>query len=124
MKIKFRIEVWEKTVLFQILEMDARFRYRGGPKDEKKYKVKISPRHIQYVESLSCPEITDCRLYLIGENKEKDHSIIQKQCNSVKSAFELKTDIIYALQEWAKNWEGFKKDKKEALKTDETVFEF
>jgi hypothetical protein len=104
MKIKFRAEVWKETLLFQVLEMDEKFRKRGNT-----FSIKEDDRTFNKVSSAAYPVIRpDSKtVYLWGELQECDTKHTSYTFVSETQAQIARLDLIYILKQWSKNWKGF-----------------
>ena len=97
MKIKFILKTLEDDqLLFQVLEMDERFRDRNSFKTSNGWNV-ISGGG----PDLNWPMKT---IFLQGVVRARDK---QAQVFVAISPEQVKSEIIAALQDWAANWEGF-----------------
>lgn len=116
-KIKFRLEVWETTIIFQVLEMDERFKHIDNT---------FTSKNGIEIWSHSSPELAcETKIYLRGIYKEDALRISFLECESKENAIKTKQNIIIALKDWAENWVGFKEDKEgEIIDTNKTIFEF
>ena len=110
-KIKFRIEVWEKEVVFQVLEMNERFRSSGSKVNCFKCSNGIA------ILSMSIPGIELCSVWLQGDSKRYDTRVYTLSFDTPEAAEEYKNKVIEALRDWAENWEGWGEEKK-------TIYEF
>ena len=121
-KIKFRLEVWGSTVLFQVLEMDERF--RCGVYDEQlDYTSKKAGGFV--VMSLDSPYLGDYFICLRGLNKDKDDDVVQRKVYGGQREVESYAQNIYtALRDWAENWEGWIEDEKNEEELPGNVYEF
>ena len=121
-KIKFRLEVWGSTVLFQVLEMDERF--RCGVYDEQlDYTSKKSGGFV--VMSQDSPDLGNYYICLRGLNKDRDDDVVQvKICGGQKQAESYAQNIYTALRDWAENWEGWIEDEKNEEELPGKVYEF
>lgn len=102
-KIKFRLEVWENSVVFQVLEMDERFR---------NYANSFNAKNKINIYSFHWVEISETCIYLRGEKKDGDFDVCKLSFENAKDAEEFANKILVALKDWSENWEGFKDEKK------------
>ena len=68
-RIKFRLEIWETTVVFQILEMDERFRRKSASPN-------VCDTGIMKVISDNNPAISDDTIMLRGLHEEFDDNVV------------------------------------------------
>ncbi len=99
-KIKFRLEKWEKALVFQVLEMDERFKNTTW---EAKNGLDIV--------SMLCPDVTERGLWLRGGSKDSDIRVASQLFVSDAERDARYDTIIAALKDWALNWPGFKENK-------------
>lgn len=101
-KITFRLEKWEKAVVFQVLDMDERFRTSGNSK--------IYSFHPLGVGSGSYPSLNSSSVFLRGYCVEDDFKVAgaQFESNAMRDAYYC--DVLSSLKAWANNWEGWKED--------------
>ncbi len=111
-KIKFRLIVLDHNQLvFQILEMDERF--RGGRKLFRHKNADSSDIVVRSEKYISVSTFGDYgvketgSIDLRGSNRAHDYEAVLIE---VDNAPREKQRIIEALQSWAKNWEGFQND--------------
>lgn len=105
MKIKFILKTLEgNQLLFQVLEMDERFR-RGKDGGTEVFKARNGWR----VGSLDSPNIEPVgkTIFLRGRKLEKDKKATIITASFDRDAVALKSEIIAALQDWAVHWGGF-----------------
>jgi len=110
MKLKYTLSKLEKALVFQVLEMDERFRSRadvGG--------ILCRAKNEMWVRSMDTPEIRGVEIFLRGESKEGDDSIEILEFDTNKQRDKIFNRIQEALADWAENWEGFQEDKKTAF---------
>lgn len=98
MKIKFRIEVKEKEVLFRILEQDERYRAT-----EKNPPFWFYASNGYFVSSVQFPALTRRGVYLRGELKKFDNDTVKQRFMSEKDAMQYANNIAQALNEWNKH---------------------
>lgn len=105
--IKFNLIRLERSLVFQILEMDERFR-STSPTMENEY-VSNNGIHVFSSESPDVKPYTS-NLYLRGRSKKDDFnaSIVNFKSNDQRDALAIK--IIATLEDWSSNWPGFKTD--------------
>lgn len=114
-KLKFKLEVWESIVLFQVLEMDERFRsLEGGP--SLRYKASSGLT----VVSVCSPGIGSNTIHLRGEDTDDDLKPDTFTFDSPRRAEEYKQKALSALSEWAENWEGFQN--KATIKEENNIY--
>lgn len=103
-KIKFRLEVWSKTLLFQVLEMDKRFLGQS-----------YTASNGVIISSEGCPELwmrTETQLFLHGSMNGRNFDVITFTFSKQEDARNAESLILEALKEWATKWEGFNSVKK------------
>jgi hypothetical protein len=102
-KIKYRLEKWENALVFQVLEMDERF--RSGNKGANSHR-----RPSRYnVTSYCAPSIIGSEVvHLRGSDKSMDLYISTHTFSSNKERDEYFDEIQDALADWAANWEGWR----------------
>ena len=98
-KIKFRLEVWDKTVVFKVLEMDERFRSRAGL-ESKAYHSKVGLD----VVSEDSPELTLYTVLLRGKIERQDFHVATLQLKSKTEAEDYCQKVVTALLDWVENW--------------------
>ena len=123
-KIKFRLETWGKSVVFQVLKMDDQFRY-SDDKGEQDGLNKFLATNGFGVLSQHSPCLFANSVYLQGSDRGHDNMVRCISLTSNKSAEYYCQRLLTALSEWAKNWEGWG-DGEENEHDDDTpnVFEF
>lgn len=120
-KIKFRLEVWGSTVLFQVLEMDERFRCNNeNPFLEHTAKNGICV----YSEDIPFLALSSASIYLRGRNICGDEYVSCSRQETDSEAYEFAQKIIEALKDWAENWEGWIEDEKNEEELQGKVYEF
>lgn len=122
MKLKYRLEIWETTLLFQVLEMDERFRGHNNSENThftRSVNVKIKSRNHPCLAMESDSNI----LYLQGGITESDLVISQMRFPTKEVARTNFNRIQAALADWAANWEGWKETKGETVKNLAGVYE-
>jgi len=104
-RIKCRLEVWGQKLMFQILDMDNRFRSRNG-RGYPSYHTGNGWR----IGSAYSPEISvrDKDLYLRGRSRESDLEIVSHSFSTQLKAEQARDKIKEALKDWAQNWEGWR----------------
>jgi len=120
-KIKFRLENWGKTVLFQVIEMDERFRAERDKKNIFHSECGL------VVGSFDAPgfDFDDNNLlYLRGYLKKCDDNVCVKIFYCEKDAKDYCLKIICALRDWAENWEGWEENEADTKEPRENVYEF
>jgi hypothetical protein len=121
-KIKFRLEVWGSTVLFQVLEMDERFRCRVY--DEKLDYISKKAGGF-FVVSQESPYLGPKYICLRGLNKDRDDDVGQRKIYGGQREAESYAQNIYtALKDWAENWEGWGEEKDDPEALPGKVYEF
>ena len=118
-KIKFRLAWWGRTVLFQVLEMDERFR---SLRDEKERIHRAQNGLV--IRSRACPHLSTDNVYLRGVNEQWDDSVAQIEFDDDRKAMEHAENIIWALRDWAENWEGWGNEETETDDDIPNVYEF
>lgn len=112
MKLKYRLEIWETTVVFQVLEMDERFR-------EQSY---ISTKGNLAIMSSVAPSLDYETAWLRGYAKKLDNSVALLRFDTPLEAGDYYCRVHESLKNWAENWEGFQKEKPEPELPEENVF--
>lgn len=117
-KIKFKLLKFEKALVFQVLEMDERFRNQNSLKEFKSKNIDIF--------SAAGPNINSTKnaIFLRGSNKDNDLKITTELFKSNSDRDKHFDKIIAALQDWAENWEGFKEPEPVINANDNDVYEF
>jgi len=101
-KIRYALFELNGRTVFTIFDMDERFRF------EEDYDLKRSfiADNGWKIQSVNHPEIipTEKKIYLRGATRPHDRKIVVlPESSRVK-----RSEIHEALQDWAKNWEGWK----------------
>lgn len=101
--IKFKLIKLEKSVVFQILEMDEHFRSSSTSN------IFTSSNGIKIVSG-TIPSLSLNTIYLRGKIKSSDFkpAVIVFVTNEQRDEFVSK--IIYAIKEWSNKWPGFEND--------------
>ena len=108
MKGKFRIEkIGDIQILFQVLEMDERFRRGEGGSDCQSFYCKNG----LFVTSAGAPELKKPTIYLRGSDKKADYCAHLLSYSSLSERDEFFNKIIAALNDWANNWPGWGEEK-------------
>jgi len=115
-KIKFRIERWGNSIVFQVLEMDERFRSNDG-----KNNYFVHPNGIT-IASIWGPELDDRYVHLWGNGEEEDNKVVVRVCDTEEEAVEYKRKVVVALKSFAKHWAGWEDDSDKI--EDKTIYEF
>jgi hypothetical protein len=128
MIIKFRLEVWDTTVLFQILDMDEAYRCKG----DNAINLFASPNIKGVLMSQSCPSLEEKRdtaksklypvVYLRGFRKEHDTSVCKFQFKTWQDAVDYAERVLDLLSSWAQ----FEASKKVKVPADKNyhIYEF
>jgi len=118
--LKIRIVDFEKALAAQILEMDERFRKTN--QEENKF---ISETAAFCVCSAYTPALYENDIYLYGSDSNYESHIQTNWFDSNKERDTYKAQLIEALKDWAKNWEGWKSDvSKMEMTVDGDVYTF
>jgi len=133
-KVKVRIElVGANQILFQVLEMDERFRasesYKEHMLNSDEFKI------FRSVSSMDNPAIGgssdeygdgDINIWLRGCLTSSDFRVTLWDSSSLNEALKFIIELKKALKDWAENWEGFQdKEPKNVQESDNlTIFEF
>ncbi|MGD9159641.1 MAG: hypothetical protein PVG39_14605 [Desulfobacteraceae bacterium] len=106
--IKFRLEKWEKAVVFQILEQES-FE-RGDIYKNENFSIKVS----------ACPELLDCSLvFLRGWRRAEDFLVSSAVFDTNAARDEYYDKILKAFSDWKKSM------KTKSIETKEqNIFEF
>ena len=118
-KIKFRLEVWDKTVVFQILDMDERFRRLDG-----EWNKEFVSENWLNVMSEGSPMLTNNVLFLRGVRDNNDCNAVSKSFLTREEANEYCQKVINSLLDWAENWEGWGNEEAETDDDIPNVYEF
>ena len=118
-KIKFRIEAWGSVVLFQILEMDERFRRNWG-----KPNYTFQPKDGLTVVSCENPELRINEIYLRGTVNGMDGRVASLTFETKKDAEDYCQKVVNSLRDWARNWEGWGNEEIETDDDIPNVYEF
>lgn len=106
--IKFRLEKWEKAVVFQILEQD-KFK-RGEVYSNEEFSIEV----------LLHPELPDCSsIFLRGSDSSKDLSVSSVLFNTTVGRDEYYDKIMKVFSDWKKSLETKSIETKE-----QNIFEF
>lgn len=103
-KIKYRLQVRDRYVVFRVLEMDERFRAAGD--GVCKCFVPPSP-HMRVVSSL-CPDLQMEAVYLYGVAHNCDINEPFLKFSTCEEAVAYADKVHKSLKCWAENWDGFK----------------
>lgn len=117
-KLKIRLEKQgNRAILFEVLEMDERFRSKVEDK-MKKFEAKNGLKVI----SSFCPDSNTKEIFLRGDDNECDDVVCISNCKTIKERDETYDKILEALRDWADNWEGWKEEK--PPKKEDTIYKF
>lgn len=100
--IKFRLEKFEKGLVFQVIEMDKRFRCSATDNSEF-----ISSQLI--VASSLCPDLTTSKIYLRGSDYLNDFKIATIMFDNNEERDIYHNKVIVSLTEWSNNYIEFRK---------------
>ena len=105
-KLKYKLDIWGDTIIFEVLDMDERFRYKSeAPSKSFEYKASNGMRVRSYLGPLFS---SDNILYLRGFYTSEDHKVALLDCSLCsRNPQEIVKEIHQALEEWAANWEGW-----------------
>lgn len=101
MKIKYYLIPMEKAVVFQIIWMDERFR---NTKSTFTSVNKLTIKSANYLE------LYKDGVYLLGTENEKDDPISIEYFDDNEERDAYISRVHSALEDWGKNWEGWKKN--------------
>ena len=120
MKLKLRVDIFDKGVAIQVLEMDERFRTISKSSKRKEYYSSFN----KTIVSGAYPNVSEMQsiLYLHGYMVDKDSCIISTHFHSNERRDQWLAEIRASLAEWSEKWKGFNKGKKD--KTEEGIWEF
>lgn len=104
-KTKCKLKIKGNTLEFQILEMDERFRSELAT-GFNSFKSENEWRIISLINPVLNPGKKE--IHLRGIDRRKDYNEVLWILNSEQEAKQAKAEIIEALKDWAKNWEGWK----------------
>lgn len=111
MKLKYRLEKFEKALVFQVLEMDDRFRCEKGGFQ------RVHTAKGFHVFSDYTPQLSQCDgVYLRGKDEARDLEIQCLNFVTNKDRDEQFDKIQAAIEDWANNWDGFKCDTDDSVK--------
>jgi len=102
MKLKYRLEKWEKALVFQVLEMDERFRSDNSMCVCNCF---VSKNGVK-VYSADFPVI-DNDVFLMGYSWSEDNNVSSFDFDSNKERDEHFDRIQEAIEDWANNWKGW-----------------
>lgn len=105
-KVRVQLEVWGRSVMFRVLEMDERFRAK---ENEGCHPLYVCGNKI-LIKSISMPGLYCDEIYLRGYYRGHDKDGQCQTCATVEAAKVYKQKILDALQDWAKNWPGWGED--------------
>ena len=120
-RIKFRLEKWERAVVFQVLEMDKEFRCASRI---MKTDFKTDNFSVLSYENLAICNQRWHEIYLWGYDKDRDFNIdsVYFDDNTIRDEYYDK--VIKSLKYWAKNYPWSDKEEVETVKADDNIFEF
>jgi len=103
-KIKFLLAQTRRTLVFEVYEMDERFR-TSGKRSNFKY---IASNGIAVISS-SFPQIdkNDDAIYLHSKNASRDEEYSILTFDTIEEAKVYHSRVLEALKEWAADWEGW-----------------
>lgn len=110
MKLKYNLSKFEKALVFQVLEMDERFRSKLD--DEG---ISFRTKNGMWVRSVCNPVIDKGEIFLQGQTTELDGQVTIKHFDTNKQRDKFFDQMQGALADWAENWEGFRESKKAAF---------
>jgi len=115
-KIRYALFELNGNTVFTIFYMDERFRFKG---DYDQMRSFIADNGWK-IESVTHPEIvpTQKKIFLRGTARSDDKKIVVLP----ESSRVEHSEVHEALQDWAKNWEGWR-DPREDLKTTRRTIE-
>lgn len=123
MKGKFRIEIIEPHyLLFQVLEMDERFRVDKTKAPYNYYRASNKWIVRSYIYPTINPYLWEVNVW--GRRREKDTLPFVLNCWTEEQAKEIKENILIALKEWAERWSGWGKKDEDEQKLDNHIYEF
>ena len=118
MKLKYRLEKWEKSLVFQVLWMDERFR-STNELGENRFR---STQGFSVISGEYRVTIGSNWVSLPGVNALNDLEVGVMSFDSNEERDEHYNKIQEALKDWATNWEGWKEEKEVSFDGD-GVFE-
>ena len=102
-KIKFLLAQTRRSLVFEVYEMDERFR-TSGKRSNFKY---VASNGIAVISS-SFPSLDrDDEVYLRGKNASRDQECSILTFDTIEEAKVYHNKILEALKEWAADWEGW-----------------
>ena len=104
MKIAYRLERWETTVIFQVTAMNEAFRRTTSTPHFSAANGVV----VKSCGSASIVCLSKGVIYLRGKERAADLHVSALMLPSVDKADARVEEIHLALADWAKNWEGFK----------------
>lgn len=107
-KIKFKLEIWDNSVIFKIIDQDKRFIGRNLSYQCKDVKVKINSQQNSKIYFTG----NYMELFLRGTLDCDTFNTVTYEAENYEEALKIKNLIILAITEWSENWEGFKIDAK------------
>ena len=116
-KIKFYLKKLEKALVFQILEMDEKFRAQT-----EEDRVEFKYRQFS-ICSKANPSISDNEsiLYVRGYNRKEDFKITTLTFKSNNERDEHFKRILTTLTQWAKKWPGWEQPDKIDIDDSEAI---
>jgi len=100
MKLDYYLIPMEKKCVFQIVEMDERFRGRGTHLTHDGFEIRSEAR----------PELAMRGACLRGKDGSKDGSTAERNFSSNKERDEYISKVRAAIEDWAENWPGWKEE--------------
>lgn len=101
MKIKFKMEIWQRSLIFQILDMDERAR------DEKLLYFSTNHWKIASAEWVYVSNFMNS-IYILGVNRDKDKDVFVWNGLGKEMVEKKFIEIEQALHDFALNWEGWR----------------
>lgn len=108
-KIKFSLVLNDCEVSFQIFEMDERFRYNGIDTNTPEF---TSINGFKIISN-TFPDIFQNTIFLRGDDRNKDFDIQKNKFSNHEEAIFYFNNILIAIEDWAKNWNGWNIPNKE-----------
>lgn len=107
LKLDYRLEMWDRTLLFYVNSMDERFR-------NTQFGSQIFYRSSTGVNiySINHPDISydndQLSIYLQGFTREADDYVSVLRCEDTNKAYEVYQLIRAAIVDWSNNWSGWR----------------
>lgn len=118
-KIKFKLVKFERALVFQVLEMDERFRNK-----HEDGSINFKSKKSLNIISLDGPAIFEDRIYLRGRFDMFDFDVGHMPFESNTKRDEYYNQVLEALKDWAENWQGWNEPAQNQQPDEPDVFVF